>query len=211
MAKCIERQLTEPIAIPANAACSSQKRPVTPRPNVPPFPTFGEKYFDITLESGPVSQDGRVKSNHPINLCRNLVPQVDTQLSPPEKDRGPQYPYDILSSSSSSVATSIQAVTSHFDGMALTASPSLLGYSDCIICGKPVPQIQEETVNGYLDKTVMVGETLAETQARRRAFLDGMNAGTFFSCQGECRRLPPAMGTGIQLDTIMTLSLVLSH
>ena len=58
MAKCIERQLTEPIAIPANAACSSQKRPVTPRPNVSPFPTFGEKYFDLALGSGPLSQDG---------------------------------------------------------------------------------------------------------------------------------------------------------
>ena len=45
-------------------------------------------------------------------------------------------------------------------------------------------QIQEETVNDYLDKTVMVGETLAETQARRRAFLDGMNAGTFLLMPG---------------------------
>ena len=105
----------------------------------------------------------------------------------------------------------MEAVTSHFDGMASTASPSLLGYSDCIICGKPVQQIQKETINGYLDKTVMVGETLAETQARRRAFLDGMNAGTFFLMPGECRGLPPAMGTGIQLDKIMRLSLVLSQ
>ena len=35
--------------------------------------------------------------------------------------------------------------------------------------------------------------------------------GFFFSCQGECRGLPPAMGTGIQLDTFLTLSLVLSQ
>ena len=73
----------------------------------------------------------------------------------------------------------MEAVTSHFDGVALVELPPLLGCSDCIICGKPVRQSQEETVNDYLDKTVMVGETLAETQARRRAFLDGMNAGTF--------------------------------
>ena len=135
MAKCIERQLTKPIATPTTAACYSQKRPVTPRPNVPPFPTFGEKYFDLDLGNGPVSRDGRVKSNHPINLCRNLVPQVDTPLSPHEKYRRPQYPYDTLSSSSSSVATSMEAVTSHFDGMALAESPSLLGCSDFIICG----------------------------------------------------------------------------
>ena len=80
MPKCIERQLTEPIAIPTTAACSSQKRSVTPRPNVPPFPTFGEKYFDLAFGNGPVSRDSRVKSNHPINLCRSLVPQIDTPL-----------------------------------------------------------------------------------------------------------------------------------
>ena len=45
-------------------------------------------------------------------------------------------------------------------------------------------QIQEEKVNDYLDKTVMVGETLAETQARRRAFLDGMNAGALLLLPG---------------------------
>ena len=161
---------------------------MTPRPNVPPFATFGEKYFDPALGNGPVSRDGRVKSNHPINLCRSLVPQVDTPLFPPEKDRKPQNPYDTLSSSSSSVATSMEAITSHFDGTALVESPPLRGCSDCIICGKPVRQVQEQTVNDYLDKTVMVGENHAETQARRRAFLDGMNAGTFLLMPGGVSR-----------------------
>ena len=126
MVKCIERQLTEPIAIPITAASSSQKRAVTPRPNVPPFPTFGKKYFDLALKNGPASRDSRVKSNHPINLCRNLVPQVDTPLSPPEKGRRPQYTYDTLGSSSSSVATLMETVTSHFDGMTLVESPPCL-------------------------------------------------------------------------------------
>ena len=122
MAKCIERQLTEPIAIPTTSACPLQKRPVTLRPNVPPFPTFGEKYFNLAAGNGPVSRDGRVKSNHLINLCRNLVPQVDTPLSPPEKDRRPQHQYDTVNSSSASVATSMEAVTGHFDGMALAST-----------------------------------------------------------------------------------------
>ena len=72
--------------------------------------------------------------------------------------------------------------------MALAESSSLVGYSDCIICGKPVQQIQEETVNENLDRTVTVGETLAETQARRRAFLDGMNAGAFLLMPGGVSR-----------------------
>ena len=91
MARCIERQLAEPILIPSTSANSTQKRPVTPRPNVPPFPTFGEKFLDLARGNGPVSRDNRIKSNHPINICRNLVPQVDTPLLPPEQDRGPRY------------------------------------------------------------------------------------------------------------------------
>ena len=82
----------------------------------------------------------------------------------------------------------MEAVASRFDGMAMVESPPLLGCSDCIICGKPVRQIQEETVNDYLDKTVMLGDTLAETQARRRVFLDGMNAGTFLLMSGGVSR-----------------------
>ena len=58
----------------------------------------------------------------------------------------------------------MEAVTSHFDGMALLESPPLLGCSDCIICGKPVRQIQEETVNDYLDMTVMVGRLKQEEE-----------------------------------------------
>ena len=42
MERCIERQLAEPIPIPSAAAVSTQKRTLTPRPNLPPFPTLGE-------------------------------------------------------------------------------------------------------------------------------------------------------------------------
>ena len=184
MAKCVERQLAEPILIPSTSAGLVQKRPATPRPNIPPFPTFEEKYFNLARGNGPVSRDDRVRTNHPINICRNLVQQVDTPLSPPEKDRRPHYTCDSLTNSSSSAVTSMEAVANHFGSMALTGTPSLSNYSDCIICGKPVLQIQEETVNDYLDKTVMVGETLTETQARRRAFLDGMNAGALLLLPG---------------------------
>ena len=63
-ARCTERQLAEPFSIPSTSAHPPQKRPVTPRPNVPPFPTFGEKYFDLARGNGPVCRDSRIKSNH---------------------------------------------------------------------------------------------------------------------------------------------------
>ena len=144
MARCVERQLAEPISIPSTSANPPQKRPVTPRPNVRHFPTFGEKYFDLARGNGHVSQDNRIKFNHPINICRNIVPQLDTPLTPPEQDRGPRYSSGSRDNSPPSINTSMEAVASHFYELALAESPSLVSYSDCIICGKPVQQIQEK-------------------------------------------------------------------
>ena len=71
MAKCIEWQLTEPIAIPTTAACSLQKRPETPRPNMPPFPTFGEKYFDLALGNGAIS----------TAISERVIPEIQNIVS----------------------------------------------------------------------------------------------------------------------------------
>ena len=76
-------------------------------------------------------------------------------------------------------APTVDSVAKHFNHLEIEGNTVQVTYSDCVICGKPTEQILEEAVNDYLDKTVAVGETLAETQARRRAFLDGMTAGTF--------------------------------
>ena len=114
MARCIERQLAEPIPKPSSGAASTQKRAVTPRPNLPPFPTLGENLFNLALGNDHAGRDDR-KANHPISLCRNLVRQVDTPLSPPDEGRGPLDVSDTPDRSVSSVGTSVEAVASHFD------------------------------------------------------------------------------------------------
>ena len=139
------------------------------------------------MGSGPVGRDNRVKANHPISLCRNLVPQLDTALSPPNEDRGPLHASNTTDCSAISVGASVEAVASHFYGIEIVETPGLESCSDCIVCGKSVQEIQSETVNDYLDKTVAIGETPAETEARRRAFLDGMNARTFLLIPGRLR------------------------
>ena len=68
--------------------------------------------------------------------------------------------------------------------MALSENAGLAGCSDCVICGKTVQQIQREAVNDYIDKTVVSSETLAETERRKRVFLDGRLPTHFFLCQG---------------------------
>ena len=134
MAGCIERQLTEPIAIPNTGTSSAQARCGT--------------------------------------------------MSPPPEDRGPSCMQETPTCSYSTDTASIETVVSQFDGMALSEGAGLAGCSDCVICGKSVQQIQTETVNDYIDKTGEPGETLAETERRKRAFLDGMAAGTFLLMPG---------------------------
>ena len=70
------------------------------------------------------------------------------------------------------------------NGMAVSESPGVVNYSECVVCGKFVRQIQLEAFSEYLNKTVVPGETLAEREARRRAFLYGMSAGTFLLTLG---------------------------
>ena len=175
----VEAQILEPIAIHDALPSTSRKFNEPRRPNMPPFPTFDQTYFSLGKGNVPLKADGRIKRNHPINLCRNLIPQVDTPLSPPDEDRGQYYPVSTSSSVYASDAPTVESKASHFNDLELGGNLARTAYSDCVICGKPTAQIREEAVNDYLDKTVNVGETLAETQARKRAFLDGMTAGTF--------------------------------
>ena len=54
------------------------------------------------------------------------------------------------------------SISNHFRGVVVSEESTLVGYSDCVVCGKSVSQIQSEAVNDYLNKTEVPGETLAE-------------------------------------------------
>ena len=184
MARCVERQMTEPIAIPDSEKSEAQVRCGTPRPDLPPFPVFTQQFFNLGMGNGPIGRDDRVRPNHPINICRDLRPNVDSPMSPPPEDRGPNCGQETPGCSYSTDPTPVESVANHFNDMTVSGNAGLLGCSDCVVCGKPVQQIQDETVNDYLSKTVVPGETLAETEKRKRAFLDGMAAGTFLLMPG---------------------------
>ena len=179
IARCIERQMTEPSKSPNSETSGTQARCGTPKPDLPPFPTFTQQFFNLGMGNGPIGRDDRVRPSHPINICRDLRPNIDTPMPPPPEDRGPAYEQDIPTCFYSASSTSVETVANHFNDMTVSGNAGLLGCSDCVVCGKPDQQIQDEAVNDFLNKTVVPGETLAETERRKRAFLDGMAAGTF--------------------------------
>ena len=172
-----------------------QTRPVTPRP------MFDPSYFSLGRRNWPIPRDDRLRDGHPITLCRNLVPMVDTPLSPPPHERGPTYDTrptvycDAHGYQLQRPDQSLESVTKHFQRMGLSGTNSLAGYSDCVICGKPVEQIKDEAVIDYLHKTAIPNESLQQFNASRKAFLEGKEIGTFLLLPEECRRLPPVMAT----------------
>ena len=115
MARCIERQKANPNPIPTTGAAESQKRCATPRSNQPLLPTFCQRYFNLGNGNGPLACDDR--NNHPISVCRNLLPQVDTPLSSPVADRGPDYGPSVPSCSYSDETVTVNSISNHF-GMA---------------------------------------------------------------------------------------------
>ena len=85
LARCKGKQIpstNRAIPVPENRI-AVHKRRGTPRPTPTPELTFNAGYFDPGMGSGSVSRDCRQRNNHPINVCRQLTPMVDTPLSPP--------------------------------------------------------------------------------------------------------------------------------
>ena len=72
----------------------------------------------------------------------------------------------------------VDLVTGHLENIDI-AGKKTSKYSDCIICSPSYDQIVEETVETYLQRTMEEGESLASVDERRKAFLAGMEAGTF--------------------------------
>ena len=132
MARCVERQLADPVPIPAAGPTDSQKRCPTRRPNRPPFPIFSQRYFSLGNGNSPFACDDRVRNNHLINVCCNLVPQLDTSLSPPAADRGPDYGASASSCSYSDETVTVDSISNYFRGIAVSEESMLVNYSDCL-------------------------------------------------------------------------------
>ena len=81
--------------------------------------------------------------------------------------------------------------------MEIETNNPMANYSDCVICGKSTLQIQSEAVTDYLRKTAILGESADQLEARKRAFLEGMQVGTFLLLPGRVSQA--AIATSTQL------------
>ena len=187
--ECIERQMelpavSENIPVPSSSSNQELTRAATRRPTYIPGPMFDAGYFDLGMGRGPVARDLRLRNDHPINICRQLVPMLDTPLSPPAVDKYPTGDWRVLAEASTS-SNQQHASGIHFRGPSGSDNPYITGCTDCLFCGKSVEQIQDEAVIDYLHKTAIRGESPEQFNARRLAFLEGMTVGCFMPIPGE--------------------------
>ena len=108
-----------------------------------------------------------------IGQCSNLVPLVDTPLSPPPSEKSPSHArYDYAAQFDTNFTAPLN---SHIQGISVRFAAV---YGDCIVCGRSYERIRETAVLAYLESTSTRDESYQERQRRRNAYLEGMNQGT---------------------------------
>ena len=78
---------SESVPIPSTTSKQGVTRAATPRLAYIPKPMFDAGYFDLGMGRGPIARDSRLRNDHLINLCSQLIPMVDTPMSPPARDK----------------------------------------------------------------------------------------------------------------------------
>ena len=93
-------------------------------------------------------------------MCRTLEPIPRTPLSPPSSEQGP----------STDIMTPMPSTTNQYPASTHVQNQLYaIKFTDCQICGKTTEQIKKEAVDDYISRTVWVGETEKETEAKKEA------------------------------------------
>ena len=185
MAQCVEMELSAPIPVPGPStsnfgSTSVQNRPsrcVTPKPDFGPRRYFDQSFFSLGKGNNRYGSD-RIRNNHPISLCSELFPMIDTPISPPPEDKGPSYDSSPNYTVYAELQQSLDTITNYFQGLEINGNGPLANCSDCVICGKSTMQLQREAVSDYLVKTSIPGEMSLQVEACKRAFIEGMQVRT---------------------------------
>ena len=77
---------------------------------------FDAGYFDLGMGRGPVARDFRLRNNHPINICRQLTPMVDTPFSSSQAFKYPTSDARAASSQTVPCTNQEDQIGAHFKG-----------------------------------------------------------------------------------------------
>ena len=198
----VEMAMFAPIPIRPTFAQATVTPPSTPRRQL-----FSREDFNFDMGRGWISEE---RKNHPIEICRTIVPVADTPESPDTPNRRPDIyrPYDLPGPSKkqenvSFQGTSVNTITGHMEEVRLNHDEKGK-FSDCIICGRSYENIMESAVEEYLKRTWMAGEPQNSVDCRRSAFVAGLEAGTFMFVPRGLSQAAACDGNLYTMDTGVT-------
>ena len=127
---------------------------VTPPPT-PRRQLFQPESFNFDMGRGWIGEE---RKNHPIEICREIVPIRDSPASPDTPNRKPEIfrPYDLPGPSNREDMQrdqTVDLVSGHLENIRIAAPSAKPMYSDCIVCGKSYGDIVDETVRNYLQSS----------------------------------------------------------
>ena len=140
IAQCVEMELSTPIPVPdpSTSKFGSTNIQKSLRDVNCLNWTIARSPFLISLFFSGEGKWPIIRNNHPIKLRSELVPVVDTPMSPPLEDKGPSY------NSFLNYTVYAEPKQSSFQGLERNGNGPLANCSDCVIFWKTTMQIQRE-------------------------------------------------------------------
>ena len=143
--------------------------PSSSQPQQDKTPKLDERYFNEKMCYAP--QKG--PSRNTIELCRTLLPVEDSPLSPPPHQRGPTTETPLMQPVSETFRASF-----HIQNSLPYDNVSEQQCRGCLVCGRSMDLNKMEKINDYMRRSTPSGELKEITDLRRKAYLNGLNAGT---------------------------------
>ena len=136
----------------------------------PVTPHLNATFFDEKLCHAPPKENVKRK----IELCKTLLPVVESPMSSPPNERGPSMDTPLVQSTEPEFRASYQIQKTK-----LYENVSEMRYTGSMVCGRSVEGIKRERVALYMERSTPGNEPEYITRLRREAYENGLTGGFF--------------------------------
>ena len=134
--------------------------PSTSKATVETTPKLDHKYFDQERCYAPSKKIEKTR----IELCRTMLPVLESPMSPPDHGRGPSQDPLLVRPVTSDFHASYHIQNSRpYDNLSRQSCTS------CMVCGKAVDEIKEERIIWYMERSTPRDEPEFITKLKREA------------------------------------------
>ena len=168
--KRVETQVkTNPIPIAGRRMTTASDEPGTSTSSseMQITPKLDKTYFDEKLCYAPPR--GNVKKS--IELCKTILPVVESPMWPPAHKRGPSQDTSLLQAGSSGFHASY-----HIQSSQPYADISTQRCTSCMVCGRSIDDIKAQKIKRYMELSTPRSEPAYVSALKKEAYTNGLNA-----------------------------------